>query len=441
MILIPDIHISAKYWDKILQKLSEVFAKHPDEKEVLFLGDYIYMFSYDRAYLLRLFGLFIQLVQEGRQVRVMSWNHDWLQWHFVFEEGKQAFDLIQWQAKSAEKAKKAENGVENSGMFGMGGELNFITQPTHRVDQANNLHVIIPYNDQLALPSQSDYFDINRIATSDQLELVQTIQSLLVSSKPWERLSGMLNQIALAYYETARDKVNQIIIYHHYYTAQTQFPGVKASFHFRDGALHSWFCIFDKLKLISGHIHEPFQFNNYLCCGSFWHTSALETNECKYYFVGEPVKWFQAHMTHINPKISIEYDKQVLSLGREKLDETIVQKAFDDCVKVSVSNIQGPMIGQVISSHLEPSEVDLVIKTAGNTKDLVQDEEYIQQFHSYAVQHILAQENPQEFTSVIQSDYRSSFSDRKHLLDEYLLFKYPWQHTSLIDFMQKHSII
>ena len=71
MILIPDIHISAKQGDKILRVLENIFETH-DDQEVLFLGDYVYMFSYDRAYLLRLFELFVKLYQQGRRVLVMA---------------------------------------------------------------------------------------------------------------------------------------------------------------------------------------------------------------------------------------------------------------------------------------------------------------------------------------------------------------------------------
>lgn len=77
MILVPDIHISAKHGDKILAMLEDIFQKHSDQ-EVLFLGDYVYMFSYDRTYLLRLFDLFVKLYREGRNVKVMSGNHDWI---------------------------------------------------------------------------------------------------------------------------------------------------------------------------------------------------------------------------------------------------------------------------------------------------------------------------------------------------------------------------
>jgi len=71
MILIPDIHISAKQGDKILHALETIFQTH-DDQDVLFLGDYVYMFSYDRAYLLKLFDLFVRLYQQGRRVLVMA---------------------------------------------------------------------------------------------------------------------------------------------------------------------------------------------------------------------------------------------------------------------------------------------------------------------------------------------------------------------------------
>ena len=71
MILIPDVHIGTKQGDKILRALESIFQTH-DDQDVLFLGDYVYMFSYDRSYLLKLFDLFVSLYQQGRRVLVMA---------------------------------------------------------------------------------------------------------------------------------------------------------------------------------------------------------------------------------------------------------------------------------------------------------------------------------------------------------------------------------
>jgi hypothetical protein len=59
MLLIPDIHINTQYRDQIISKLSDIVTHHSDEKHIVLLGDYVYMFSYDRDALLALYKLLI----------------------------------------------------------------------------------------------------------------------------------------------------------------------------------------------------------------------------------------------------------------------------------------------------------------------------------------------------------------------------------------------
>lgn len=59
------------------------------------MGDFVYHFSYDRAALLELFELFLDLYREGRNLYILAGNHDRLGNTFVFEEGKRVFDLLQ----------------------------------------------------------------------------------------------------------------------------------------------------------------------------------------------------------------------------------------------------------------------------------------------------------------------------------------------------------
>ena len=170
MILIPDIHINAKYGNKILAKLEELFAKHKDD-EVVFLGDYVYMFSYDRSYLLKLFKLFISLCKEGRKVKIMAGNHDWIQDQFVFEEGKHLREMFE------------------AGENTMKGSLQFITQPTQWVDEMQTLHVVIPYNDRLEEPAESEFYDTKLLTFSEQTEVLESSRGLLESHKNGEKLS------------------------------------------------------------------------------------------------------------------------------------------------------------------------------------------------------------------------------------------------------------
>lgn len=84
-------------------------AAQPKEKNLIFLGDFVYHFSYDRASLLALFELFLELYAQGKQLYILAGNHDRLGNSFVFEEGKKVFDLLAKQQGS--------------------GGLHFITEP------------------------------------------------------------------------------------------------------------------------------------------------------------------------------------------------------------------------------------------------------------------------------------------------------------------------
>lgn len=76
-------------------------------------------------------------------------------------------------------------------------------------------------------------------------------------------------------------KYPDLMLIHHYYTNKEQFPGYRASFSYKDVALSEHFLEVPGLKMISGHLHEPFVYKNYLCVGSLWATSSLENNQIK----------------------------------------------------------------------------------------------------------------------------------------------------------------
>ena len=111
MLLIWDIHLSAKIKDKVLKQIRTFIESKPNENNIVFLWDYVYHFSYDRSALLELFQLFLELYKEWKTVYIISWNHDWLSENFVFEEGKKVFDLLQektWSIHFITKPELAE---------------------------------------------------------------------------------------------------------------------------------------------------------------------------------------------------------------------------------------------------------------------------------------------------------------------------------------------
>jgi calcineurin-like phosphoesterase len=79
----------------LLEQIKAFVASQPEEKNLIFLGDFVYHFSYDRGALLALFELFLELYTQGKNLYILAGNHDRLGNSFVYEEGKQVFDLLQ----------------------------------------------------------------------------------------------------------------------------------------------------------------------------------------------------------------------------------------------------------------------------------------------------------------------------------------------------------
>lgn len=94
MLLIPDIHITSKYADRIIDRLRTYIDSHPDDTDIIFLGDYVYAFSYDRKALLQLFELRIMLHHQGKNLYILAGNHDRIGDQFVYEQAKQSRDII-----------------------------------------------------------------------------------------------------------------------------------------------------------------------------------------------------------------------------------------------------------------------------------------------------------------------------------------------------------
>lgn len=416
MILIPDIHISAKQSIAIIHRLKEIFSIHKD-KEVMFLGDYIYMFSYDRAALMDLFWIFIDLYREGRTIKVLSWNHDRIGGHFVFEEGKQAFELL-------------SNTDQSDGSW----SLEFITQPNHRIDKNNNLHICIPFNDKLYKPAESNIYSSSSLIWSPELAILSCIEQLKSSEKPWEQFSGLLNEILLTYSETNKNKFNQIIIYHHYYIAQQAFPGVKSKFAFQDKAISPLFLDINHINLVSGHIHESFSYKNYLCCGSFRHTSASEVNEAKYFFCGESSA-YKAYMHRINPKF-------VVNRSSDLQDENSYIEMINQIITDSSYQLQWKQINEVVIKSPEAKDCDIIFSyhESSPSTDVI-SQNLKQAFHSTQFQKKQIIWASMEESSLLEANFSLWIQSWKDLLSWFLDSKYPDLKIWLVDFMNKNKIL
>ena len=62
-----------------------------------------------------------------------------------------------------------------------------------------------------------------------------------------------------------KQQQSDLTFIHHYYFDGVAFPGQKSKFSFRDVALSSQWLDDKNLQFISGHLHKPFFYKNYLC--------------------------------------------------------------------------------------------------------------------------------------------------------------------------------
>jgi len=85
MLLIGDVHINGVMKDRILSSLRSL-TQETTESSLVFVGDYVYHFAYDRKSLLELFSFFVELYHQGKDVYVLAGNHDWIQNEFVYKE-------------------------------------------------------------------------------------------------------------------------------------------------------------------------------------------------------------------------------------------------------------------------------------------------------------------------------------------------------------------
>lgn len=415
MIIIPDIHINTKQSVAILAKLEEIFAQYQD-KEVLFLGDYVYMFSYDRASLIWLFNIFLKLFAEWRTVRVMSWNHDRIAGHFVYDEAKKAFDIMNKQY------------IQN--MW----SLEFITQLHYRSDEDNNLHVVLPYNDHLETPVQSDYFNSSLLWTSNAIQLLSEIELLKAAKNSNEQFSAMLNELVITLHESNKAKYNHMFLYHHYYTANTAFPGVQSVFHFKDKALSPLLLDLPGLTLISGHIHEPFVYKNYICAGSFRNTSGGEINEIKWVIIWKQHK-FEFIPHRINPKFVLSFEE-----GKSTDDYlNDVNAIVYSCAERM--NGAGLSISDVLTMP-SPHCIDMILQFSWITPVPWDIEQIAHRTHSLQVQK--KKEKLSSTTVLLEpenADYVNELQSRKLLLENFLDVKYADQKDVLMDFLDKHKLL
>lgn len=405
MLLIWDLHITSKIKDTLITELKTFISAHPEDQHIVFLWDYVYHFSYDRNALLALYNLFGELFEQGKQVYILAGNHDRLGDSFVFEEAQKAFWLLD------------KYNISHVG------KLKFITEPFLETIEGQQV-LFFPYMiKNLELPQ--------RESIPQQL---QSISYLAESTNKNEQKSRIINNLLASYTE----KYPNLLVIHHYYLHNTQFPGQKSRFSYKDIALSEVFLQNAQIKMISWHLHQGFSLHNYLCTGSVWSTSSLEINQQKYLF---QITWntIKATPITINPYIQLATDHQ---LNKEEIKNQIENIVASNQSNFTTSS--RPIdFGQ--KEEIPLNKVNLSLKVDQVNYEEIQkylDEDLITQLRDLKLKKALDVSSADllEKLKVSSSDL-TTFADWKTILKSYIQQKFGNEYPQYEKILQELKVI
>lgn len=424
MLLFWDLHINSRICDRVIQSMKQRVDQNPNENNLIFLWDYVYHFSYDREALLSLYTFFLQLYGQGKNVYILSGNHDRLGNTFVFEEAKRTYEIIKKISNSDSEWK-----------------IEFITDPKVEEIEWENI-LFLPYflSEWPLLYSEWQewwLWDFSLRSEWQVVEIWNSIKALKDSKNKNERFSAYINKLLLDYYK----KYGNLTVMHHYYTEWVNFPGQKWRFYFNDVALSHLFCELDWLKLISWHLHQWFAYKNYFCVWSVRSTSPLEINQAKFLF-----KYFDGNMQwkmfFVNPYFQLE------NLERKfVIDDKFLKDFESKIIKDNINNYMNQDRNVQIQSEYELKNKDISISLKVddiNYDDMYSyiDENVFKNLKDVKLKKNFAKTDDLfEKMDVEWKNLTSWFSDRKWLLKEYLNAKYPDEYDKYVEFLKWEKIL
>lgn len=441
MLFVWDVHINAKQSQKILQQLHEFVASFPTEKNIVFLGDYMYMFSYDRQALADLFDFFLSLRDQGKNIYIMAGNHDWLNQHFIYQEWKKIADIL--------NTRTSEN------------KIYFITEPTTYTIEGKEFF-FLPFNKEF-LHTQKEKFlqkyassmrwsladtEKNNKNISDNIELTDSLFTpiaqeltdkispsaslfsesirLLASKNSNEQLSGALNMTLFDIYFSKNTGEKKPILVHHYYTANTTFPWQFAKFDYKDISLHPL-----RMEIvptvISGHLHKAFTHKNYFCVGSTRHSSSTERDQQKRFWQYDPkTNLREGKMTNINTYLTLDIDRLDHWISEQQITNETIANAYETMYKNHIAGF-GENIHPWTISPLKASDISLILYTQKNIEEI---EKFLspalkQSIHDIQYkQKLSTQQDMTELLDISQYNLQQSLLDWKELVKKYILSRY-----------------
>lgn len=406
MLFIWDIHIHPRYCDTTIDMISSYINMYADEKNIIFVWDYVYHFSYHRVSLLALLDFFLELTLQDKDIYILAGNHDRLGQHFVYTE--------------AEKILNYNNSNH---------KIHFITEPCiQHID--NETVLFLPYIlNRSAYTSQSDSYNfppslsVCKASTNNQTQSSYKLNACL---------SDMIQKARLS------DPNKELLVIHHYYTADTRFPGIKTQFWYKDIALSPHWMEDKNLTIVSWHIHHSFSHKNYLCIGAVRSTSPLESNIIQYLFQYTDKK-VTAHQIALNPYLTLTtqdndlIDTNYIQTYRQRLQEQSKQQFESDHYAMSYTYCKLP---------IDRTTITIINNTIGY--DTLSD--YIEPVLYNTLRETKLKQNLWSMDVIIEDlinenqNFSFGRSDRKILLDNYLEKKF-WDNKHLyIDILKELKI-
>ncbi len=435
MLLIWDLHINSRVKDRVIDGMRKYIQYNDDEKNIVFLWDYVYHFSYDRVALLQLYNFFLELFSQGKNVYVLAWNHDWIWSTFVFEEAKRTFETI-----NKVKSEKPRSSGGGHWKVKSDGRIEFITKP--KVEN-------IEWKDVLFLPYfiEAEECRVQGAECRDWIEweIGKVIKTLSESKKKNEKISAKVNQILLDYVK----KYDNLTIIHHYYIEWVNFPGQRGRFYFGDIAISKLFCELPNIKMISGHLHQWFVYKNYFCTGSVRHTSPLEVNQVKMFFKYSN-EGVEGKMFFVNPYFLVSEELKVQSAEwmKLKVDEEFVENFIE---KMTIDNKENYSWSEIWNIDFDPEykienkDISISVKVEDVSYDEIYnyiDEELFKKLKDVKLKkNMVVSQDLFEKLDTEGKNLSQWFSDWKGLLKDYLTNKYPEDFDKYLDFLKEEKIL
>lgn len=405
MLLIPDIHITSLYADKIISSIQEFIKIHDDEQNIIFLGDYVYHFTYDRKALLKLFELFLELYQQGKNIYILSGNHDRIWDSFVFHEGKTISHILEKLQRENWKWK-----------------LKFITSLYQENIEGQNI-IFLP-------------FSLHYSENPKQIKTNELIDALTTSKHKNEIISSKINKILL----NTIDPNKEYTIIHHHYINNTVFPWQKSRFNFKDVALSETFLDMQNIFMISWHLHQWFSHKNYLCLGSLRHTSPLEINQIKW-LTKINNNTIELYQNNINPYILIEQKPDWIKQGNI---ENKIQEIFQN----NTNNFERIKDKDIITHNIQISNYkEISLSIQAEKIDYSNIALYIDEALNTKLKDTKIKMKPIDTKASIEKLEMTKkwnelwFADLTNLLKEYIIRKYPQEHEIYIETLKKMKLI